>query len=40
MVVAIAPPYLVVELDITHTDIDKNNLYASMVIPRFWRYNC
>jgi hypothetical protein len=35
MVVAIAPPYLVVELDITHTNIDKNNLYASMVIPRF-----
>jgi Uma2 family endonuclease len=33
------PPNLVVEVDITHTDIDKNSLYASMGIPEFWRYN-
>jgi Uma2 family endonuclease len=33
------PPDLVVEVDITHTDIDKNRLYASMGVPEFWRYN-
>lgn len=33
------PPDLVVEVDITHTDIDKNKLYASMGIPEFWRFN-
>ena len=33
------PPDLVVEVDITHTDIDKNRLYAAMGIPEFWRYN-
>ncbi|MDJ0552921.1 MAG: Uma2 family endonuclease [Microcoleaceae cyanobacterium MO_207.B10] len=33
------PPDLVVEVDITHTDIDKINLYASMKISEFWRYN-
>ena len=33
------PPDLVVEVDITHTDIDKNRLYATMGIPEFWRYN-
>ncbi len=33
------PPDLVVEVDITHTDIDKNNLYAAIGIPEFWRYN-
>ena len=33
------PPDLVVEVDITHTDIDKNKLYASMGVPEFWRYN-
>ena len=32
-------PDLVVEVDITHTDINKLNLYASMGIPEFWRYN-
>jgi len=32
-------PDLVVEVDITHTDIDKLRLYASMKIPEFWRYN-
>jgi Uma2 family endonuclease len=24
---------------ITHTDIDKNRLYAAMGVPEFWRYN-
>lgn len=33
------PPDLVVEVDITHTDIDKLVLYAAMGIPEFWRYN-
>ena len=33
------PPDLVVEVDITHTDINKNKLYATMGIPEFWRYN-
>jgi len=33
------PPDLVIEVDITHTDIDKLRLYASMGIPEFWRYN-
>jgi len=32
-------PDLVVEVDITHTDIDKPALYASMGVPEFWRYN-
>lgn len=33
------PPDLVVEIDITHTDIDKPALYGSMGVPEFWRYN-
>jgi len=33
------PPDLIVEVDITHTDINKFALYASMGIPEFWRYN-
>lgn len=33
------PPDLIVEVDITHTDINKLNLYASMGVPEFWRYN-
>ena len=33
------PPDLVVEVDITHTDIDKLRLYAAMGVPEFWRYN-
>lgn len=33
------PPDLVVEVDITHTDINKNALYASMGVPEFWRFN-
>jgi Uma2 family endonuclease len=33
------PPDLVVEVDITHTDIDKLSVYAAMGVPEFWRYN-
>ena len=33
------PPDLVVEVDITHTDINKPVLYASMGVPEFWRYD-
>ena len=33
------PPDLIVEVDITHTDIDKLRLYASMGVPEFWRYD-
>jgi Uma2 family endonuclease len=33
------PPDLIVEVDITHTDINKNLLYAEMGIPEFWRYD-
>jgi Uma2 family endonuclease len=33
------PPDLIVEVDITRTDIDKNRLYASMGVPEFWRFN-
>jgi len=33
------PPDLVVEVDITHTDINKLQLYAALGIPEFWRYN-
>jgi Uma2 family endonuclease len=33
------PPDLVVEVDITRTDIDKNQLYAAMGVPEFWRCN-
>lgn len=33
------PPDLVVEVDITMGDIDKNQLYASMGVPEFWRFN-
>jgi Uma2 family endonuclease len=32
-------PDLVVEVDITHTDINKNVLYASLGVPEFWRLN-
>jgi Uma2 family endonuclease len=32
-------PDLVVEVDITNTDINKNTLYASMGVPEFWRFN-
>jgi hypothetical protein len=30
---------LIVEVDITHTDIDKLALYAAMGVPEVWRYN-
>ncbi len=33
------PPDLVVEVDITHTDIKKNQLYAAIGVPEFWRYD-
>jgi Uma2 family endonuclease len=33
------PPDLVVEVDITHTDINKPALYASMGVSEFWRYD-
>lgn len=33
------PPDLVVEVDITNTDIDKNRLYAKMGVSEFWRFN-
>ncbi len=33
------PPDLVVEIDITHTDIEKNKFYASLGVPEFWRFN-
>ncbi|MCS7031403.1 MAG: Uma2 family endonuclease [Gloeomargarita sp. SKYG116] len=33
------PPNLVVEIDITRTDIDKNRFYAALGVPEFWRYN-
>ncbi len=33
------PPDLVVEIDITHTDINKPVFYASIGEPEFWRYN-
>lgn len=33
------PPDLVVEIDITHTDIDKLALYARMGVLEFWRYD-
>ncbi len=33
------PPDLVVEVDITHTDINKLELYATLGVPEFWRYN-
>jgi Uma2 family endonuclease len=33
------PPDLILEVDITHTDINKNALYAEMGVPEFWRYN-
>lgn len=33
------PPDLVIEVDITHTDINKTALYAEMGVGEFWRYN-
>ncbi len=33
------PPDLIVEVDISHTDIDKNALYAAMGVRELWRFN-
>lgn len=33
------PPDLILEIDITHTDINKTQLYQDMKVPEFWRYN-
>ncbi|MGB3765531.1 MAG: Uma2 family endonuclease [Phormidesmis sp.] len=33
------PPDLVVEVDITNTDIKKDLLYAALCVPEFWRFN-
>lgn len=33
------PPDLIVEVDITHTDIAKNQFYTSLGVPEFWRFN-
>ncbi len=33
------PPDLVVEVDITNTDIKKDLLYADLGVPEFWRFN-
>ncbi|MGF1602986.1 MAG: Uma2 family endonuclease [Thermosynechococcaceae cyanobacterium] len=33
------PPDLVVEIDITHSDINKLDLYSNMGVPEFWRYD-
>jgi Uma2 family endonuclease len=33
------PPDLVVEVDISNTDINRNVLYAQIGVPEFWRYN-
>jgi Uma2 family endonuclease len=32
-------PDLVVEVDITHTDLNKNRLYAGLGVAEFWRFN-
>jgi Uma2 family endonuclease len=33
------PPDLVIEVDITHTDIAKNQFYSGLGIPEFWRFD-
>jgi Uma2 family endonuclease len=33
------PPDLVVEVDITHTDIAKNEFYAKLGVAEFWRFD-
>ena len=33
------PPDLVVEVDITHSDIDKLSFYAALGVAEFWRYD-
>ena len=32
-------PDLVVEVDITNTDLNKDKLYAQLGVPEFWRFN-
>ena len=33
------PPDLIVEIDITNSDMDKNRLYASICVAEFWRFD-
>jgi Uma2 family endonuclease len=33
------PPDLVIEVDVTHTDINKNALYQDLGVSEFWRFN-
>jgi len=33
------PPDFILEVDITHTDINKKQMYQDMKVPEFWRYN-
>jgi Uma2 family endonuclease len=33
------PPDLVVEVDITNTDIQKNQFYSQLGVPEFWRFD-
>ncbi|MDZ8054748.1 MAG: Uma2 family endonuclease [Aulosira sp. ZfuVER01] len=33
------PPDFILEVDITHTDINKKQMYQEMKVPEFWRYN-
>ncbi len=33
------PPDLVIEVDITNTNLSKNALYADLGVPEFWRFN-
>jgi Uma2 family endonuclease len=33
------PPDLVIEVDITHTDINKNALYKDLGVSEFWRFD-
>lgn len=33
------PPDLIIEVDITHTDINKNALYAQLGVQEFWHYD-
>ena len=33
------PPDLVIEVDITNTNLNKNALYADLGVPEFWRFN-
>jgi hypothetical protein len=35
----LTPPDLIIEIDITPSDIDKHQLYAALGAPGFWRFN-